>query len=89
MQNETTSNKLPHFKLSRVRAALDLRRSSVEQIARDAAVSPRHVWYVVNNQRKPSDRLLAVIRAAVGPSGWDFATGQTDCLNDREVDHVA
>ena len=73
----------PRFNFRRLKAALDLRWSSVEAIARDAQVTSRHCWFVLAGERKPSDRLLAVIRAAVGESGWAFAIGQTDTLRDE------
>lgn len=79
----------PAFNLRRLRAALDLRGGSVEAIARDANRSSRHVWFCLNRQRRPSDRLLGIIRAALGEAGWSFATGQTNLLRDEESDHAA
>lgn len=73
----------PAFNLRRLRAALDLRGGSVEAIARDANRSSRHVWFCLNRQRRPSDRLLGIIRAALGEAGWLFATGQCDTLHDE------
>lgn len=66
----------------RFRAALDLRGLAVEDIARQAQVSSRHVWFVLNGQRRPSAAVVHSIRDAIGPDGWNFATGQTDILID-------
>lgn len=79
----------PAFNLRRLRAALDLRGGSVEAIAREAKLSSRHVWFCLNHQRRPTDRLLGIIRAALGESGWAFATGQTDSLQDEGASHAA
>jgi len=79
----------PHFNLRRFHAVLKIRGSSVEAIARDAQVTSRHVWFVLAQERKPSARLLGVIRAAIGESGWAFATGQTDALHDEGARHAA
>jgi len=73
----------PAFNLRRLRAALDLRGGSVEAIARDAKLTSRHVWFCLNRERRATDRLLGIIRAAIGESGWAFATGQTDALRDE------
>ena len=77
------------FNPRRFRAALDIRGSSVEAIARDAQVTSRHVWFVLTHERKPSSRLLGAMRAALGDAGWAFATGQTDALHDDEARHAA
>ena len=66
----------------RFKAALDLRGLGVEQVARQAGVSSRHVWFALRNERRPSAAVLAHIRAAIGEPGWLFATGQTDTLTD-------
>lgn len=79
----------PAFNLRRLRAALDIRGGSVEAIARDAKLSSRHVWFCLNHQRRPTDRLLGIIRAALGEAGWAFATGQTDSLQDEGASHAA
>ena len=79
----------PAFNLRRLRAALDIRGGSVEAIARDAKLSSRHVWFCINRERRPTDRLLGIIRAALGEPGWAFATGQTDTLRDEGVSHAA
>ena len=73
----------PAFNLRRLRAALDIRGGSVEAIAREAKLSSRHVWFCLNHERRATDRLLGIIRAAVGEAGWAFATGQTDSLRDE------
>ena len=66
----------------RFKAALDLRGLGVEEVARQAGVSSRHVWFALRNQRRPSAAVLATIRAALGEPFWLFATGQTDTLTD-------
>lgn len=73
----------PTFNLRRLRAALDIRGGSVEAIAREAKLSSRHVWFCLNRERRPTDRLLGIIRTALGDAGWAFATGQTDALRDE------
>jgi len=77
-----TQSTQPTFNLRRFRAALDIRGGTVEALARDAQVSPRHIWYCLHGNRRASSRVLGVIRAALGESGWAFATGQTDSLQD-------
>ena len=79
----------PAFNLRRLRAALDIRGGSVEAIARDAKLSSRHVWFCLNRERRATDRLLGIIRAALGESGWAFATLQTDSLHDEVARHGA
>ena len=76
-------NDLPTIHFHRLRAALALRASSIEAIARTANVTSRHVWFVVARQRRPSARLLDAMRSEVGEAGWLFATGQTDLLRDE------
>lgn len=61
----------------------------MEGIARTARVCGRHVWHVLHGTRRGSENLLGVIRAAIGESGWAFATGQTDILSDEGGRHVA
>ena len=84
-----TETNPPVFNLRRLRAVLDIRGGSVEAIARDAKLSSRHVWFCLNHQRRPTDRLLGIIRAALGESGWAFATGQIDTLHDEVASHAA
>ena len=84
-----TETNPPVFNLRRLRAVLDIRGGSVEAIARDAKLSSRHVWFCLNHQRRPTDRLLGSIRAALGEAGWAFATGQTDSLQDEASDAAA
>lgn len=69
------------------RAALAFRELSVEDIARLAQVSSRHLQFVVKGQRRASSRVLAVVRDALGPSGWAFAVGATDTLRDEGGEH--
>lgn len=66
----------------RFKAALDLRGLGVEEVARQAGVSSRHVWFALRNERRPSAAVLAHIRAAVGEAHWAFCTGQTNTLTD-------
>ena len=84
-----TETNPPVFNLRRLRAALDIRGGSVEAIARDAKLSSRHVWFCLNRERRPTDRLLGIIRAALGEAGWAFATGQTDSLQDEGASDAA
>lgn len=72
----------------RFRAALALQDLAVEDVARLARVSSRHIWFVLNGQRRPSGGVLTAIREAVGAEGWLFATGQTDTLPDARGGHV-
>ena len=70
----------PAFNLRRLRAALDIRGGSVEAIARDAKLSSRHVWFCLNHQRRATDRLLGVIRAALLS---EVKLGDLDALLDQ------
>lgn len=78
-----TKSPQPTFNPRRLRAALDLRGSSIEAVARDAQISPRHVRYFLSGERRASSRLLDAIRAALGDAGWAFATGQADALREE------
>lgn len=84
-----TETNLPVFNLRRLRAVLDIRGGSVEAIARDAKLSSRHVWFCLNRERRPTDRLLGIIRAALGEAGWLFVTGQIDTLRDEGASDAA
>lgn len=66
----------------RFKAVLDLRGLGVEEVARQAGVSSRHIWFALRNERRPSAAVLAHIRAAVGEAGWQFATGAVNTLTD-------
>lgn len=66
----------------RFKAALDLRGLGVEQVARQAGVSSRHVWFALRNERRPSAAVLAKISDAIGPDAWAFVTGKVDILRD-------
>lgn len=79
----------PTINLCRFRAALDIRGGTIEGLARDARVSGRHLWYFLHGKRRASANLLGVIRAALGESGWAFATGQTDTLRDEGASDAA
>ena len=82
-KNQDPTNPQPiNLIYRRFKAALDLRGLGVEEVARQAGVSSRHVWFALRNQRRPSAAVLATIRAAIGEPGWLFATGQTDTLTD-------
>jgi len=72
----------------RLATAAKWRGLSIEGIARECKVSPRHLWYVVTGQRRPSDQLLAKVRGLLGEPAWAFATGQTSSLSD-EGGHAA
>ncbi len=80
--NNERINPHPLVLYRRFRAALDLRGLAVEDIARQACVSSRHVWFVLNGQRRPSADLVAKIRELLGESGYAFATGKVDVLRD-------
>lgn len=67
----------------RFKAALELRGLGVEELARQACVSSRHIWFSLRGERRPSVAVLATIRAAIGEPGWAFATGQCDSLRDE------
>jgi len=84
-----TDEPQPTFNLRRFRAALDIRGGTVEALARDAQVSPRHIWYCLHGNRRASSRVLGVIRATLGEPGWAFATGQTDALHDEGASDAA
>jgi transcriptional regulator with XRE-family HTH domain len=71
-----------NFIYRRYKAALDLRGLGVEEVARQAGVSSRHVWFALRNERRPSAAVLAHIRAAVGDSAWPFVIGACDTLTD-------
>lgn len=73
----------------RFRSALALREHSIEEVARRASVTTRHMHFVLDGQRWASASVLSAIREALGPSGWAFATGQADSLRDEGGDHVA
>lgn len=72
----------PSFIYRRFRAALDLRSVSVEDLARQAQRSSRHLWNVVTGRRKGSAELLGVIRQTLGDNGYLFAIGKTNTLRD-------
>lgn len=77
------------FSRRRFHAARELRGLSMEGMARHCEITARHLWYVVTRERKPSQAMLAKLRAQLGESGWLFATGQTDTLRDERGDHAA
>lgn len=70
------------FNYRRFRSALELRGLGVEELARQARVSSRHVWFVLKGERRPSASLLGTIREALGPDGYRFAVGEVDTLRD-------
>jgi len=82
-QTEQTS-----FSPRRFRAAVELRGLSVEGMARSCEISARHLWYIVNGQRRPSAHVLAQLRRLLGEPGWLFATGQADALREDGGDHA-
>lgn len=84
-----TKHEHPSICYRRFRAALDLRGLSIESLARRARVSSRHVWFVLNGQRRASASVLRTLREQVGESGWRFATRQEDTLRDDGGDHAA
>ena len=79
----------PAFNLRRLRAALDIRGGSVEAIARDAKLSSRHVWFCLNRERRATDRLLGIIRAALGESWvvdfWSYVGNSARGTGDEEI----
>lgn len=72
----------PNFIYRRFRAALDLRSVSVEDLARQAKRSSRHLWNVVTGRRRGSAELLGVIRETLGDDGYQFAIGKLHTLRD-------
>lgn len=84
-----TNHEQPSICYRRFRAALDLQGLSIESLARCARVSSRHVWFVLNGQRRASESVLRILREQVGESGWLFATGQENALRDEQADHAA
>jgi len=79
----------PLVNYRRFRAVLDLRGMDVEELARQACVSSRHIWFVLRGQRRPSSVVLDAIRGALGPSGWAFAVGDCNTLADEGAPHAA
>ena len=77
------------FSRLRFHSVRELRGLSMEGMARQCEVSARHLWYVVTRERRPSQGLLAKLRAQLGEPGWLFATGQADTLRDEGADHAA
>lgn len=87
--SERKQPELITFSPRRFHAARELRGLSMEGMGRQCEISARHIWYVVNQGRKPSLRVLAKLRALLGESGWLFATGQADTLHEEEGSHAA
>lgn len=92
--SQTTRNHVPQRRTlnlirCRFRAALVLRDGSIEDLARQANVSTRHLQFVLGGQRQPSPALLGAIRQALGDAGWAFATGRSDTLSDAGGGHAS
>lgn len=66
----------------KTRAALAVRGISVEHLAKLSRLSYCHVAMVIRGRYRCPPPLEAVMRAALGPSGWAFATGESDMLRD-------
>lgn len=64
------------------RAALAVRGISVENLAKLSQLSYGHVALVIRGRYRCPPQLEAVMRPALGPSGWAFSTGESDTLHD-------
>lgn len=64
----------------RYRNALFVRRVSIRQLAVAAGVSRPHLTRVIHGERPATPAVLRVLQEAVGPDGWEYATGQSDRL---------
>lgn len=76
------SSTRPKLDPHRTKTALRHRRQTLPQVAQAGGVTARHLEYVISGQRPGSQRVYAALRNALGPSGWTFATRQTDTLYD-------
>lgn len=61
-------------------AALHLRGLTLAGLARDCKRSRRHLHFIVIGARPLSPYVERVLRDALGPDGWNFATGKVDVL---------
>lgn len=61
-------------------AALHLRGLTLAGLARDCKRSRRHLHFIVIGARPLSPYIERVLRDALGPDGWNFATGKVDVL---------
>ena len=67
-------------KLRRFYAALALKGVSLSTMAHQCKVSDSHLRSVAIGDRKPSDRLVANLRAELGEGAWRFVAGEVDLL---------
>lgn len=72
----------PTFSRSKIAAIVKLRGSTQRAIARNAGVSIRHLFYVLDGKRPLSRKVAAALRDALGDEGWRWATGQIGTLTD-------
>lgn len=79
----------PVFDLHRFRAAIALRGQSMDAVARRCRVTPRHLAFVVMNQRRPSAQLLARVKDQLGEAVWAFVIGKVDILIAEGTSHAA
>lgn len=85
MSDTPLSQRHKPFIHRRTRAVLATLELGVEECARQAGCTSRHLWFVLTNQRRPSAELLVKIRALLGEPGYAFATGQSDSLLDHRL----
>ena len=64
----------------RCRTALYLARKTLPEVAALAGVSLRHIMYVIDGERRGSERIYVALREAMGPHGWAFATKRVNVL---------
>lgn len=73
-------NETPRPNARRTRAALQVAGRSVADVAREAGISTRYMYDVIDGLRPPSARAAAALQGALGSDGWRYALGQTDTL---------
>jgi transcriptional regulator with XRE-family HTH domain len=66
----------------RLRAVLSLRKIDLEELARRAEISSRHLQYQLSGSRTLTERTSRIIQDAVGKDGWDFAMGKRSDMKD-------
>lgn len=66
--------------LRRTVAALAVRGMTLSDVARQIDRARHHLHEQVRGRRPMSVRSREALRAALGPEGWAYATGQSDML---------
>lgn len=64
----------------RYNAALALLGLTHEDVAREAKVSSRHIWFCIRGDRRLTEPLAAIMKRVLGEDGWAFATGKSEFL---------